>query len=37
MDDSLKTRGIEYLNVATRLLLPPTKISNYAPLAWYIA
>jgi len=32
MDDALKIRGIEYLNVETCLLLaPPIEISGYAP------
>jgi len=34
MDDALKTRSIEYLNVETWLLFapPPVKISGYAPV-----
>jgi len=31
MDDAVKTRGIEYLNIESCLLFAPIKISGYAP------
>jgi len=32
MNDALKTRGVKYLSVETRLLFaPPIKSSGYAP------
>jgi len=31
MDEGLKIKSIEYLNVETRLFAPPTKISGYSP------
>ena len=42
MDEGLKIKSIEYLNVETRLFAPPTKISGYSPgsqfeeVEWFI-